>query len=157
VRQLRWWMGIFTVSVALGVGALPVGSEAPPPCEQGANSVLVQVQGVRSSKGVLVAVLYGDKPDEFLKKGARVGRERVPAQPGSVTLCLEAPRPGVYAVVVFHDENENGKFDRSWNGLPSEGFGVSNNPRAFLRAPTHSEAAFEVGAGQTVVKIELRY
>ena len=67
MRQLRWWMGIFTVSVALGVGALPVGSEAPRPCEQGANSVLVQVQGVRSSKGVLVAVLYGDKPDAFLK------------------------------------------------------------------------------------------
>ena len=157
MRRLRWWMGIFTVFVALGVGAVPVGSEAPRPCEQAANSVLVQVQGVRNSKGVLAAVLYGDKPDEFLKKGARVGRERVPARPGSVTLCLEVPRPGVYAVVVFHDENENGKFDRSWNGLPSEGFGVSNNPRAFLRAPTHSEAAFEVGAGQTVLKIELRY
>lgn len=157
MRQLRWWMGIFTVSVALGVGAPPVGSEAPRPCEQGANSVLVQVQGVRSGNGVLVAVLYGDKPDEFLKKGGRVGRERVPARPGSVTLCLEAPRPGVYAVVVFHDENENGKFDRSWNGLPSEGFGVSNNPRVVLRAPTHGEAAFEVGAGQTVMKIELRY
>ena len=157
MRQLRWWMGIFTVSVALGVGVLPVGSEAPRPCEQGANNVLIQMQGVRSSKGVLVAVLYGDKPDEFLKKGGRVGRERVPARSGSVALCLEAPRPGTYAVVVFHDENENGKFDRSWNGLPSEGFGVSNNPRVFLRAPTLSEAAFEVGAGQTVMKIELRY
>jgi uncharacterized protein (DUF2141 family) len=153
VRRLRWCIGIFTVLLAPGVGA---GSEVPRACELGANSVQIQVQGVRSSKGAVVAVLYGDKPDEFLKKGARVARERVPAHLGSVTLCLEVPWPGVYALVVFHDENENRKFDRAWNGLPSEGFGVSNNAQAFLRPPTHREAAFNV-AGHTVLKIELRY
>lgn len=156
MRRSRWWIWV-VVSLAPGTGIPAVASEVPRPCEQVANSVLIQVQGVRSSKGTLVAVLYGDKPSEFLKKGARVARERVPARPGSVTLCLEAPRPGVYAVAVYHDENDNRRFDRSWTGLPSEGFGVSNNPRPFLRAPTHSESAFEVGSGHSVTKIDLRY
>jgi uncharacterized protein (DUF2141 family) len=156
VRRLRWWIW-FVVSLAL-VSGIPAGaSEVVRPCEQLANSVLIQVQGVRSSGGALVAVLYGDNPSEFLKKGARVARERVQARPGSVTVCLEAPRPGVYAVAVYHDENDNHRFDRSWTGLPVEGFGVSNNPRPFLRAPTHGESAFEVGPGHRLVKIDLRY
>jgi uncharacterized protein (DUF2141 family) len=119
--------------------------------------VLVRVHGVRSNSGVLVAVLYGDNPNDFLKKGARLARERVRARVGSVAMCLGAPRPGVYAVAVYHDENDNRRFDRSWIGLPSEGFGVSNNPRPVLRAPTHRESAFEVGTASTIVNVDLQY
>jgi uncharacterized protein (DUF2141 family) len=131
--------------------------EAGRPCQQVASSMLIRVHGVRSASGSLVVVLYGDKPDEFLKKGARLARERVPARLGSVAVCLGAPRPGTYAVAVYHDENDNRKFDRAWTGLPSEGFGVSNNPRPFFRAPTHRESAIQVGTGNSVVNIDLRY
>jgi uncharacterized protein (DUF2141 family) len=141
----------------LAAGRPAAAQDATRACEQISSGMLVQVHGVRSDKGTLVAVLYGDKPDEFLKKGARLARERVPARPGSVALCLDTPRPGVYAVAVYHDENDNRKFDRSWTGLPSEGFGVSNNPKLFLRAPTHGESAVRVGPGQRVVNIDLRY
>lgn len=127
------------------------------PCAQVASSILVRINGVRSDKGILVAVLYGDQPEQFLKKGARVARERVPAHAGSVTVCLGAPHPGTYAVAVYHDEDANGKFDRSWTGLPSEGFGVSNNPRPAFRAPTLAESAIQVGSGHSVVNIDLRY
>ena len=119
--------------------------------------MLVQINGVRSDKGLLVVVLYGDKPDEFLKKGGRLARERVPARAGAVAVCMEAPGPGTYAVAVYHDENDNGKFDRSWTGLPSEGFGVSNNPKPVMRAPTLGESAVQVGSGHKVVNIDLRY
>lgn len=156
VRRLRWCVVVAMV-FGVQVGPPTVGSEALRDCGRLGNSVLIQVQGVRSGTGTLVAVLYGDNPKEFLKKGGRVARERVPAHPGSVALCLEAPRPGTYAAAVYHDENNNHRFDRSWTGLPLEGFGVSNNPRPFLRAPTHGESAFEVGPGHSVVKIELRY
>jgi uncharacterized protein (DUF2141 family) len=119
--------------------------------------MLVHVAGVRSDRGTLVAVLYGDKPDEFLKKGGRMARERVPARTGGVSICLQTPRPGTYAIAVYHDENGNGKFDRSWTGLPTEGFGVSNNPTPMLRAPTLDESAIQVGSGHKVVNIDLRY
>jgi uncharacterized protein (DUF2141 family) len=150
--------GWFAV-VSLLVQAVVVSTAAPAATQtcDSASSMLVQVAGVRSDKGVLVAVLYGDKPDEFLKKGGRMARERVPARPGSVAVCLETPRPGTYAIAVYHDENGNGKFDRSWTGLPTEGFGVSNNPKPMMRAPTLSESAIQVGSGHKVVNIDLRY
>lgn len=146
--------------VSLLVQAVVVSAAAPAAtqtCDRSASSTLVQIGGVRSDKGVLVVVLYGDNPDEFLKKGGRVARERVPARIGSVAVCLEAPRPGTYAIAVYHDENDNGKFDRSWSGLPSEGFGVSNNPKPLLRAPTLGESAILVGSGHKGVNIDLRY
>lgn len=156
MRRLRWLAPV-VATFALATGTRAVALEAPASCARSVSSVLVQVHGVRSDRGALVAVLYGDNPGDFLKKGARLARERVPARVGSVALCLGAPRSGVYAVAVYHDENDNRRFDRSWIGLPSEGFGVSNNPRPFLRPPTHRESAFEVGTGRTVVNVDLRY
>ena len=156
MRRLHWWIAI-AVACASAAGVPAVGSEVPRPCEQVEHRVLIEVQGVRNGKGTLVAVLYGDDPSVFLEKGARIARERVAARPGSVTVCLAVPRPGTYAAAVYHDENDNRRFDRSWTGLPREGFGVSNNPRPFLRAPTHAESAFEVGPGPSIVKIDLRY
>jgi uncharacterized protein (DUF2141 family) len=144
-------------ALMLTPGVPSVTVEAAEPCEQLANGMLVRVHGVRNAQGSLLAVLYGDRPEEFLKKGGRVMRERTPARPGTVSLCLSAPQPGTYAVAVYHDENDNHKFDRGWTGLPTEGFGVSNNPKPLLRAPTLSESAIQVKAGHQVVNIDLRY
>jgi uncharacterized protein (DUF2141 family) len=37
----------------------------------------------------------------------------------SMTICVAAPEKGQYAVVVYHDENGNHKFDRNWIGFPT--------------------------------------
>ena len=115
----------------------------------------VRVHGVRSDAGELVVVLYGDNPDEFLRR--RMARERVPAHHGSVTVRMPAPRPGTYAVAVYHDENGNRKFDKSMIGLPTEGFGLSNNPVVRYRAPQLAEVAFAVSDGPAALDIALRY
>lgn len=144
----RWLAGL--LSLLLAAQAAVAGSDA-------SATFAVRVHGVRSSHGELVVVLYGENPDDFLKKGRRLARERVPARAGSVTVYLTAPAPGLYAVAVYHDENGNRKFDRGWLGLPAEGFGVSNNPTFTLRPPTHAESAFRVGPGLTAIDITLRY
>lgn len=140
-----------------GVLSLLLVAQAAVASSDTSTTIAVRVHGVRSSHGELVAVLYGENPDDFLKKGRRLARERVPARAGSATVYLTAPAPGLYAVAIYHDENGNRKFDRRWFGLPAEGFGVSNNPRFILRQPTHAESAFRVGAGRTAVDISLRY
>lgn len=143
------------LALTLGLGVAPAAAEG---CADAPGLLVVQVVGVRSSKGSVVAVLYGDKEDDFLKKGRRLAREGVPAAEGAVTVCLHVPRAGTYALAVYHDENDNRRLDRSWAQLPAEGFGLSNNPKPILRMPTHAESAFEAGGGRkTVLTIELRY
>ena len=120
-------------------------------------SILVYVEGVKNNRGSVTIVLYGDEPKRFLKPGKKVGHLRVPAVPGVTSACVAAPHAGEYAVAVYHDEDGNGKLTRSWIGLPSEGFGFSNNPVVFLVPPSHSEAAIVIGEGTTVLNIAMQY
>jgi uncharacterized protein (DUF2141 family) len=63
--------------------------------------------------------------------------------------------PGSYAVQVMHDENDNGKLDTNFVGMPIEGYGFSNNPHV-MRKPTWDEARFELGAEGAALTVNLR-
>jgi uncharacterized protein (DUF2141 family) len=65
--------------------------------------------------------------------------------------------PGTYALAVFHDENMNGKLDTNWLGIPTEGYGFSNDVKALLGAPPFSAASFQCDAGTLDLTISLLY
>ncbi len=146
---------LFLVSAGVSLGAAP---QMPTnTCPSWGTPIHVHVHGIRNAQGTVKAVLYGPDPKTFLVKGKKADKEREPAQDGSMTLCVAAPEIGHYAVVVYHDENDNHKFDRNWIGLPTEGFGVSNNPRFFLAPPAFEESVFEVNGELTNVDVEMKY
>src|SRR3546814_5617415 len=65
--------------------------------------------------------------------------------------------PGRYAVLAYHDENGNGELDRRFGMIPTEGYGLSNNPKV-MGPPSFEDSAFEVPAGEpTRVTLEMRY
>ena len=148
----------FFVVVVLSAAASSVGVSQVPvnPCPSEGKSIHIHVHGIRSASGTVKASLYGPDPKSFLVKGKKADKEREPAQQGSMTLCVAAPDVGKYAVAVYHDENDNHKFDRNLIGLPTEGFGVSNNP-SFLAAPSFEESSFEVNGDVTNVDVEMKY
>ena len=59
-----------------------------------------------------------------------------------------------YAVFVIDDENGNGKLDTNFIGIPTEGFGFSNNLH-LTRKPTFEEAGFKVGDQDSSIVIQL--
>ncbi|MCH7942963.1 MAG: DUF2141 domain-containing protein [Proteobacteria bacterium] len=144
-------------AVALAVITLGVDAMAAA-CTQSPDEIVVRISNLRNDSGNVVAELYPNDPANFLKGRARIERAFQPAvAEGTVDVCLTPPEPGIYAVAVYHDENANVKFDKNWIGLPSEGYGISNNPTVFLRAPIFDEAKFEALEGATVVPVEIRY
>ncbi|MER3465188.1 MAG: hypothetical protein C4329_13040 [Chitinophagaceae bacterium] len=65
---------------------------------------------------------------------------------------------GTYALVLFHDVNNNGKFDKNFLGIPKEGYGASKNKLPFAAAPKFDENKFVVTNNSTVyLPIKLRY
>lgn len=120
-------------------------------------SIEVTVENVRSSKGLITAVLYGDDPDTFLKRGARLDRIRVDAQEGETVLCLKAPATGRYTVALYHDENGNKEFDRNFLGIPSEGYGFSNNPGFRFGKPEQKETLVTIQDSLTALRISVLY
>ena len=65
--------------------------------------------------------------------------------------------PGRYAVIVIHDENDNGRLDENIIGVPTEGYGFSNDARGFLSAPSFDAAAVTIDGEDRNVVISLQY
>jgi uncharacterized protein (DUF2141 family) len=65
---------------------------------------------------------------------------------------------GIYAVSVLDDTNMNGKMDFNFIGLPTKGYGFSNDAKATLSAPSFSAASFSYsGTGALRVPIKIVY
>lgn len=127
----------------------------PGSCSEQARypEIRVTVSNVRTSAGNLRLSLYGDQPKEWLEKGMKLLRYDIPARAGEMIVCMPLPRGnGVYGLAMLHDENGNGKTE-----IFSEGYGFSNNAKAFLKAPSFKKTAFSADGMRTDLNIKLRY
>ncbi|MFD2567997.1 DUF2141 domain-containing protein [Pseudotenacibaculum haliotis] len=62
---------------------------------------------------------------------------------GKSTVVFEDVEPGEYAIICFHDKNDNDKMDFQENGMPMEDYGASNNVMSF-GPPKYDDAKFVV-------------
>ncbi|HRZ49976.1 MAG TPA: DUF2141 domain-containing protein [Bacteroidales bacterium] len=60
-------------------------------------------------------------------------------------------RPGKYAFRYFHDRNNNKKMDTNRIGIPTEGYGFSNNAKGRFGPPVFKDMVFEVTKDATVI------
>lgn len=65
--------------------------------------------------------------------------------------------PGTYAIAVVHDENMNGELDVNWLGVPSEGYGFSNDATGILGAPSFTAASFQYIGRSLELTMTLHY
>ena len=149
--------GLAVLASAFGYMGLSRSADATLVCSANSIPIWITIDKVRNSKGTIKAELYGSKAKKTLAKGQKLSRKRVKAQRGETRLCLDAPVRGRYSVVVYHDENNNRKFDRNFIGIPKEGFGFSNNPTILLGLPEQEEILFKVEDTNTNLSISVIY
>jgi uncharacterized protein (DUF2141 family) len=65
--------------------------------------------------------------------------------------------PGRYAIIAFHDENDNGRLDESPWGVPTEAYGFSNDAQGFLTAPSFEAASVVLDGEGGEITISLIY
>jgi uncharacterized protein (DUF2141 family) len=99
-------------------------------------------------------VSVADSDAAWNNQAKPVAAMKVAAKQGEVTLKFADLPDGKYAVQVMHDQNDNNKLDTNFLGIPSEGYGFSNNPKVMRRAH-FDEALFEV-VGNVTISINLR-
>ena len=119
--------------------------------------LFVNVDNVRSSEGLIAVTLYADDRRKFLAKLGSLYVGRVPARQGRTQVCIHVPRPGTYALAVYHDANADRRFDRTGLGLPAEGFGFSNNPPTFLGMPNFNRVRLNLPKTDLSTTIRLHY
>src|SRR5262245_45275026 len=137
--RIRWMK---SVSLALRLVLFGTSTAAGEPVE--GATVTASVVNLRSQKGNVVCRLYRSEAD-FPRSPTGNVRKKVTVVPGRPTRCVfENVTPGTYAMTFIHDENDNGKLDKNLLGMPTEGYGVSNNRTYAMKAPTWAECKFVV-------------
>lgn len=150
------------VTLFLGFGAAAEDSvaansaQADAECAAAPFSIDLSVHNVRRTEGLITVDLHNDDPEGWINRDGRVGRVRADAIEGTTRICIPIENPGLYAIAAYHDKDADLEFDKNFLGIPSEPFGISNDPRIGFSAPPHEKAAFDVQGPSTPVTITLR-
>ena len=132
---------------------------APAGCTGPASQTWIHVivEGVRNANGLIAITLYADDPSRFLVKHGSMYVGRTPAVAGTTNSCIFLPKPGVYVLAVYHDEDGDHKFGRTSFGLPAEAYGFSNNPNTLFGLPSFSSVRLNVTRSGLTSHIRLTY
>jgi uncharacterized protein (DUF2141 family) len=115
--------------------------------EKETHTITVTISGMKSDKGAVFVALYNSKKD-FLKKNFKGSIMKVTDK--KATVIFENIENGIYAVSVFHDENDNKKLDTKIFGIPKEPIGTSNGATGFMGPPKFKDAKFNVTTSVTI-------
>jgi uncharacterized protein (DUF2141 family) len=141
-------MPLFAAATLVVSGAPPAHATSTP-----SNVLHVTITGVKSAAGHVRVDVCTER--EFLKECRYTGASA--AVPGATTVLVAGVPPGRYAVVAYHDKNDNDEVDRNVVGLPTEAVGFSNGVRIGLRAPRFSEAAINYAGGEEDLTVRLQH
>ena len=120
---------------------------------QAQNTINVSITGFKNDEGKAMVGLYNTK-DEFLKKEYKSFSARIINR--KVEVSFKDIPEGTFAISVYHDENENGEFDRRFGMIPKENYGNSNNVPPRFGPPKWEDAKFEIKRGSaTQIEIEM--
>jgi uncharacterized protein (DUF2141 family) len=116
---------------------------------------VVSVSNLPATDGKLYLLIYNapagfpSNPD----KAYRIVSKLPEAQMTSLT--VDNLPHGRYAIVAYHDRNDNGKMDKSFWGSPREPYGFSNIPGEFCGTPSFDQTAAVFDAQHTSLSIKI--
>jgi uncharacterized protein (DUF2141 family) len=119
-----------------------------------ATDVQVRVLGVASSAGTVRVAVCARV--EFLKPTCRY-RGHAPAVSGTTVVTVRGVPPGIYAVQAHHDANDDGRINRDFWGLPTEGIGFSRGAPMRFGPPRFADAAVSVAGPLVALDIPLKF
>lgn len=108
-------------------------------------------------EGTILVGVYGTK-DNFPKPGEHLVASRAALTSGAATMHFNGVPAGRYALAAGIDENNNGKVDVNFFGVPSEPVSFSKGAEASMFGPpAFDDAALEVPAGKVCATSEIRF
>ena len=113
----------------------------------------VKVNNLQGLEGHLSIGLFNN-PDSFPKKDKGKNGVSLAIEDSVIGYTFDNLQKGTYALAIYHDENSNGEFDRSFLGWPFEDYVFSNYAEGSFGPPSFEEASFIL---QDSLVIELEF
>jgi len=115
-------------------------------------TIEIEITNIESSEGQIRIGLYNTE-ENWLKKPFRAVTIKI--ENGKSKAMFDDVPKGIYAISLYHDENDNGQLDTNFLGIPKEDTGASNDAPANFGPPTWENAKFEITEATTKQTIKL--
>jgi len=118
------------------------------------GKISIEVTGFKNNDGEADIKLYNNEagfPSDDLKA---FRHHRVKIINNKCSTVFENIEYGMYAFIIFQDENNDKIFNKLWYGKPIESTVVSNYAKGFMKAPSYDDAKFLLN--MPVKSIELK-
>ena len=111
------------------------------------HNLTVRIEGIEEVKGEIEFCLF-DNDEDFMYKAVRC--TYVPVNSKSTSYQFTNITAKDYAVVIYHDLNDNRDLDTGWMNIPTEPYGFSNNPSTRFGPPNFKKASFTVDGDKEI-------
>ncbi len=154
--KIQMWK---TLTVALFVALLsfsPVRAEKLPGQKLPSGTLKILITGLRNDKGTIRIGLFNSK-ETFSKKGEAVRTAAIKPDSREALASFEDLPYGSYAVSLYHDENDNDKYNLGLVLISRERYGFSNNVKPGFKGPPPFEAAmFMLRSNEQTFRIKVQ-
>ena len=140
-RTLSAILGAGLACLLLSAGSISAGSMST---DRQTHTLTVDIDNIQVQTGALMVELYANAEDYAAGHNPSASMIK-PVTKTEHRLVFSDLADGQYAVKVFHDENGNHSLDTNMLGVPSEGYGFSNNAGSFGPA-SFKDASFSLQA-----------
>ncbi len=123
--------------------------------ETAAATLTIVVADMRNESGEVSINVFNEAGQ--WPAGTPVAKRKVTPAAGTATFKIKNLPPGTYAISGYHDENGNGKHDKTLVGYPLEGFVFSKDVKPVAAAPEFEAAAFALGNEGQKVTLHVQY
>lgn len=118
-----------------------------------AHTLTIELDEFEVQQGTVMLALF--KGEQSYDQGsAPYAQAKKKVSAARHTLAFSDLTDGEYAVKVMHDENDNGSLDTNLFGVPTEGYGFSNNGGSF--GPASFEEAKVIVQQDMSIQIHIR-
>ncbi|MET0385455.1 MAG: DUF2141 domain-containing protein [Polyangiales bacterium] len=168
-RQANTWLLLLCAAGAGAQAPSAPGPQNPPPKgappqpkaapkRAGVGQVTVEVLGLHSDRGRVLAALYRGKEGFPTKAERAFAGQMATIKNRQAQLVFDNVPPGEFAVSTFHDENSNNTLDTGAFGIPREGWAMSRDAKASFGPPDYDDARLSLAAGERKrIVVHLQY
>jgi uncharacterized protein (DUF2141 family) len=134
------------VGTLLAIFAVEAGEQS--------HRLTIEIDGLKSNAGKVAFAVF-DSKEPYDRRSDPLRSTFLPVVDRGCGWVVEDLPTGRYAVMVFHDRNDNGELDKRPLGIPKEPYGFSNDARDPFGPPSFEDAAILVD-GDLTIEVRLR-
>lgn len=112
------------------------------------------IENLKSPTAPVIVGLYGTE-NKFPDAADQLKEYTFTPKGNALTAHITNLKFGTYAIALYQDENSNGKIDKNFIGMPTEGYAFSQNFKPTVKAPNFGQCSFVYNAKEHRLNIKM--